>query len=374
MSSYPYASTAADALIGQLEHICEITVDPVGSPAFTLDPESVSITFAEDWSPHIQANITAAIPSTTNLDLLDPRLNCRVQLTAGYRYADGTLDVHPLADLGLRTRSTARPSNTVDLTAASDEARAQDRRRVEDHGPFTEFTGINELVQFFADYALYPESADVVSDYSAGVGEAAIDGITAAIGTPMWDVIADAAARAGVWVHCAADRTWRIRYRPVTGGTSQHYLEVGTDGTIITSEAGIDRTLFYNQSIIEYTWKDAENVDHTVYGRAIVSSGDYSVNVVGYRTDHTVINRAATEAQANSAAASRVSNLVTRGRSITLEAHAAYWLRPGMTITVKLLTGVAEEHIIKSITFEPGIGKMQIETRQPLDVVITTGE
>lgn len=374
MTTAPYSPAAVEALKDTHEHIYKITVDPVGYPAFDVEAENLRVTFAEDWTPHIQADITAAIPSIAELDLLDSRLNCRVQIEAGYRYQNGIVDVQPLADLGLRTRDVRRPTNQVQFTASSDEARAQDRCRVFDFGEFTNFTGINELVQNFADYAVYPETATVLSDYPAEAGFYSIYGLTAPVGTPMWDVIADAAGRTGVWVHCDNQRRWRIRYRATTATTSMHTLEVGTNGTIITADSKIDRAGWANQSVIEYSWTDAAGDDHKVYGRATVTAGPYSVNMVGYKTDSITINRAATQSQANEAARSRVSNLVTRGRSVTIEAIAAYWLRPGMTITVQLPTGEAELHLIKSITFEPAAGTMTVETRQPVDVTITTGE
>jgi hypothetical protein len=371
----PFSPAILEAIKGnELEHIVKVTADPTGGAPFEVYAEGLSITYAEDWSPHIQADITAAVPTTEQLNLLDPRINCRIQIDCGYRYPNGLEEVPMLADLGLRSRPVSRPDNRLTLSAASDEARAQDRRRVEDYGPFTTFDGINELVQFFADYAVYPATAEVLTEYPADGGYWGIYGITASIGTPMWDVIADAAARCNVWVHCTSDRKWRIRPKVTTSGTPQHVLTVGKDGTIETSDSKLDRVEWFNQSILEYTWKDAAGDEHTVYGRARVTSGPYAVDTVGYKTDHLVINRAATQSQADAAAASRVSNLVTRGRSLSLEAHAAYWLRPAMTITVQLQTGPAENHLIKSITFDPGAGRMSIETRQPLDVTITTGE
>jgi len=373
MTTAPYATIAAEAVKGSLEHVAEIIVDPTGGASFTLPWEDLQVTFAEDWTPHIQASITAPVPSAVQLDLLDARINCRLRINAGYRYQNGTLDVQPLADLGLRTRGTRRPDNTVPLTASSDEARAQDRRRSEATA-LPAFTGINALVQWFANYSIYPATATVVSDFPAAQGATAVAGITAEVGQPMWDTVADAAARAGVWVHCAADRTWKVRYRAVNGATPQHVLEVGKNGTIEETDSKIERGPWANQSIIEYAWTDAAGVDHKIYGRARISSGPYSVDVVGYKTDHIVINRAVTQSQADAAAATRVGQLVTRGRSISLRAHSAYWLRPGMTVTVKLLTGPAVDHIIQSITFDLGTGFMQIETRQPLDATITTGE
>ena len=375
MSVFPYSTRISTAITESgLGHLCKVTVDAVGTPAFTVDPKDVSVTFAEDWTPHIQASIKTAIPTLAQLDLMDPRLNCRVMIEAGYLYPDGTEDIHDLADLGLRTRNVSRPADEVSITASSDEAKGQDRCRAYDYGPFDNFTGINELVQYFADLSIYPETAVVVSDYPTDAGYYSIYGMTAPVGTSMWDVIADAAARSGVWVRCTSDRRWRIGYRANTATDPQHALEVGRNGTIITSDSTLDRTGWANHSIVEYSWTDDAGDSHKVYGRARVTSGDYSVDVVGYKTDRITLDRAATQSQADAAATTRVGNLVTRGRSLTLEAHAAYWLRPGMAISVKLLTGATELHLIKTITFEPGIGKMTIETRQPVDVTITTGE
>jgi hypothetical protein len=370
----PYLARVANEIKGSIGHVHTVTIDPVGAPSFDIVAEDVEVTFAEDWSPHVQAKITGPVASVlAELDAMDARRNCRVQISAGYLFEDGTLDVKPLADLGLRWRGIRRPSNETGLTASSDEARAQDRRRAEATG-LPVFTGLNAAVQWFADYAMYPETATVVSDFTAATGAVSVAGMEAAVGTTMWDPMEDAAARTGKWLYCTADRIWRIRARPEVGGMPKHTLTVGKWGTIFGSESTLDRTGWANQSIVEYAWTDAVGASQKVYGRAKVTAGPYSVDNVGYCTDHKVYNMPATQAQADATAATRVRSLVTRGRGLSLEAHAAYWLRPGDTITVQLPTGPAEDHIIKSIKFRPVAGSMAIETRQPLDVTITSGE
>lgn len=368
-----YQARAATLITGDLGHVASITAKPLGVTAFDFPAEAVTVTFAEDWAPHIQAKISGPIPTEAQLALLDPRKNCRLDIKAGYRYGDGTLDLQMLANLGIRSGRQARPGNTLDIDASSDEARAMDRQRVEST-PLATFTGINDVVQQMAAYAVYPETVTVSSDFPAAQGLNAVAGLTAPVGTPMWDIVEDAAARAGVWVHCNDARVWRVRYRP-SAGTSQHTLEVGKNGTIDTTDVVLDRTGWANQAINEYTWTDTAGATQKMYGRSRVSGGAYSVDTVGYKTDTKRYNRAATQTQANTAADSRVKNLVTRGRGVSLSAHSAYWLRPGQTITVILTEGgTPETHIIKSISFNLGTGWMDITTRQPNDATTTTGE
>ena len=369
-----YLASAAERIKHSLGHEFTVTIDPAFAPSFTLPATDVKVTFAEDWAPHIQAQITAPIPAQAQLDGLDSRRGCRVIITAGYRYPDGTVDVQHLADLGLRSCTPSWPDNTISIDASSDEALAMDRMRVEANtGPLV-FDGINEAVQFWADYAVYPSTADLDSPYSDTMGASALVGFEVETGTPMWSPIEDAAARCGVWVYCTGERQWRIAARPELGGTVRHTLAVGEDGTIITAQAPLDRTQWANQVVTEYTWTDGDGAQQTVYGRAAVTSGPFSVNTAGYRSDKVTYERPATQAQADAPAGTRVRQLVTRGRGLSLEAHAAYWLRPGHTTTVQLPLGAAENHIVRSITFDLGVGKMAIQTRQPLDVTITTGE
>ena len=370
----PYSSAVAEYIKGSLEHVWAVTADPKVGASFPLTVEALKVTLAEDWAPHIQASLTAPMLTQAQLDALDPRTGARIQISAGYRYPDGTLDLQPLADLAVRQLVPTWPDDQVTINASSDEALAQDRMRVEDGRglPFT-FAGINEAVSWFADYAVYPDSAVLDTSFAASYGASAVAGMEVDAGTPMWSPIEDAASRAGVWVHCTTDRKWRITARPGLA-TPRHTLAVGSAGTIVTAQAPLDRTQWANQVLTEYTWTDAAGTQQTVYGRAAVTSGPFSVNSAGYRSVKQSYTRPATQAQADAAAASRVRNLVSRGRGLTLEAHAAYWLRPGETITAQLPVGAPENHIIKSLTFDPVAGLMSLETRLPLDATVTTGE
>ncbi|ARU53514.1 hypothetical protein CBR64_20880 [Cellulosimicrobium cellulans] len=79
--------------------------------------------------------------------------------------------------------------------------------------------------------------------------------------------------------------------------------------------------------------------------------------------------------KASAVAAARVRRTISRGRQMSVEAAAAaYWLRPGHTITVQLPTGPQERHLVSSVTFDLPSGTMHVRTRVPVDVTITTGE
>jgi hypothetical protein len=369
----PYLALSADLVTRDHEQISSILVAATGVTEFEIPAESASVKFSEDWAPHVQASITAPAGFTdAQLAALDPRSNTRLGIYAGYRY-QGANDLKLLANVGLRKREVVRPSNQLQITASSDEARAMDRLREEVTGLPT-FAGINEAVQWLANYSVYPETAVLESDYANGTDAGSVAGLELDVGGQLWSPIEDAASRAGKWVYCTGPRKWRITAKTSASGAVSHALAVGKAGTVEESNSALDRTEWANHSIVEYTWTDGAGVSQRVIGRARVTSGPFSVNTVGYKTDHKTYERPATQAQANAAAASRVRNLVTRGRGISLSAVSAYWLRPGHTVSITLPQGATENHIVKSVDFDLGSGRMNLETRQPIDATITTGE
>lgn len=372
----PYTGDIADRVTRDIRHHHRVSVLPVDGIETALDVQhgSLQVQFSEDWSPHIRANLTVKAPDDADLlDLLDPRTGCRLLIDAGYILPGDVEDVHLLADVGLRTRDVNRPDNTVTLSALSDEALAQDY--VLQWGAQSMPTsGVPEAVRWLTRFALQPNVPTVASDFPDGHKASALTDFMLDVGTDLWNPIEDIAARADVWVHCDGERRWRIRARPQLGAAPAHRLEVGAAGTLLTTKSTLSRDSFYNAAVLEYRWKDTAGNERVVYGRAQVTSGDYRVQRAGYKTYYQRYERPITQAQANAAAATRVRNLVTRGRSLELSAAAAYWLRPGMTVAVTLPNGEPAAHIIQSITFQPSSGLMSLTTRQPLNVTIETGE
>lgn len=369
----PYAADVAELITGSLRHEVAVQVKPHNAEPFDLDVErDLSITFSEDWAPYVQADLTAALPEEDALDQIDPRKNTRLLIRVGYTYPNNTTEVFPLADLGIRERPVKRPDGTLTLDAGSDEYRAQDYKAMYWAG--MERAGLNESVRWLAGFAVGPETPRVASDFPAKTGAAALAELEVSLGDDYWGLMEDAATRTGKRVYCDEFRTWRITSRPETAGKVSHDLAVGENGTIMLSQSTLSREPWYNAVCLQYRWTDAERVEHVVIGRALVQSGEFSVSDVGHKVHYEEITRPINQAAADAAAAAKLRNLVTRGRSLELEAAAAYWLRPGATVRVTLPTGPPGLHLVQSVTFKPLDGRMRVSTRQPLNVTITNGE
>lgn len=357
-----------------LGHLSTVTAHPLKGPAVPLAVrrDSLEVTFSEDWAPFAQ--IKCELPADTDapLDLLDPRLNCRLSVAAGYAYPNGREEVLPLADVGLRERPVRRPDDVVALTAASDEARAQDYRIM--HTAAFPRTGVNEAVRWLLGFALAPDVPVLVSDFADGTKAAGLAEIEAGIGDDVWSILDDVAARAGVRIWCDETRTWRIANRPANAGLTSLELTVGKDGTILKSETRLTREEWFNAAVLRYRWKTVAGVEQVRHGRALVSSGPHAVQTVGAKVYFDEIERPVSQSAADAAAASKLRTLTSRGRSLHLTAGAAYWLRPNHTIRVQLPTGAPEKHLVQSVTFRPHTGDMDIVTRQPQNVTITNGE
>ncbi len=372
----PYSAAVAELLPGPLRHEVAVSLAPIGKPSIPLDVlaegGAVEVTFSEDWAPYAQARVSLPVPAVEVLDQLDPRINVRLLISAGYTLPDNTREVFELANLGLRTRPVNRPGNTVELSAASDEARAQDYRAMYWAG--MERGGINEAVRWLAGYAVFPETPVLLSSFGAGHGRSELTEIEVQLGDDYWSLMDDAASRTNTRVYCDEQRRWRVVPRATTAATPVHHLTVGEDGTIVTANAALDREEWFNAVCLRYRWNDAANTEHMVYGRAQATSGPYATGTVGHRVYFEEIPRPVSLAAANNAAAAKLRNLVTRGRSLTVTAAAAYWLRPGDTVAVTLPTGPTSNHLVQSVSFRPLEGLMSVTTRQPENITITTGE
>lgn len=370
----PWHVDAVELVKDSLEHLSTVSVVTQDDMVHELAVESLAVTFAEDWSPHVQVTVDVALPAALEfLEELDGRKGARLQVDAGYVYPDGRTDRHLLADVGLQERRILRPANTVQLTACSDEVRAQDTLH-----RFTstalDHADTNAGFRYFMEKAMAPEELIFTSQFPEGWNAQALQDMPLDTGESMWEAMAELAAFQDMWVYCDGLRRWRVRSRPTVGGEPMAYLATGSRGTVVQSETALDRTEFYNSAVVRYKWRDLNGVDQQTIGRAQAWGGDLGVQTVGWKTLFVDVDRRARQDRADAYARTLVSQSITRGRGVTVTAVAAYWLRPGMTVTVALPTGNVEDHLVRSVTFRPGEGLMDVVTRQPLDLTITTGE
>jgi hypothetical protein len=372
MTPGAYLPIAAEAIKGSLIHeLVGSAIPATGSP-LGLDLEDATVTFSEDWSPHVQATLTVPAPTDESLyAVLDPLKRCKVQISTGYTYPDNTRDVQTLATLYLTGRGTKRPDNTIELAAASAEALAQ--AAYLDPWTVPNRAGLTEWVTSLVTFAMYPETPVITSTVGAGYAATEIATIPAAPGDNVWDLIAEAASRTAIWIYADGAGRWIITARPVATGAVAHTVATGPDGTVFSSDAQLSREGFANICMGVYTWREG-TTDKLVRGWAAISSGPLAPATAGRVMDVTEGKGPISQAAANTKASSRLANLSTRGRSLLLEAHAAYWLRPSNTITTKLETGPAEDVLVRSVTYAPLAGTMNITTRQALNAPMTIGE
>ena len=372
----PYKDDAEEQHRHSIRHKYSAIAHPRYGDAFELDVEDCNITFDSSWSPYIQGDLTLKlIEDQSKLDALDPRNGCRVSIYMGYVYDGFVDDVNLVADLHLRSRTVERPRNQITLRLESDEALAQDYKRMSwDTQP--PVTGINEFVKYHADIAQRPITATVVSDFPAGYGASSLTGMVQEPGQDSLRMIADAADRLGLWIYVDGDRTWRIKARPQYVGTTALKLTTGASSTIfdvasVLTRGDVEGTGFHNAVSVKYSWTDSGNVARVIYGNAVVNSGTYNV-ASGYKTYSEERNYPITQAQATDVAVSKLRALVGRGSQMTMTAHAAYWLRPGMTVTVQLPLGDQQRLLVRQVSFRPSTGTMQLALYQPIDVTIST--
>lgn len=353
----PYMPDMADLITRTISHVARAAVVMPDGERFDLDLEGGRVGWDETRAPRVNASLTCRVPTDQALlDRIDPRTGARVEITAGYVRPGGIEDAHVIADLGLRSRRVSRPDDLLTIEAASDEA------LMIDNAPSVSLT-VNqpttwEAVRQVIFSVLSPAVTSTVSTPGPAVNQTTKD-------ADKWTVLNDLRDRIEAQVYDDGLRQWWIVDQPVIG-EPKHYLAVGQNGTIVTSDAGMDRDSgWYNRVYLRYQWRDGAGAEQLVTAVRSITSGPYSTASGNVRTFRDEREVATTQTEANNAAAALVKRTVTRGRSFGLSAVSAYWLRPGHTVNVKLPLGDDENHLVQSVDFDLKTGLMNVSTRLP---------
>lgn len=375
----PFPTNASQRLTQSLAHTFRAIAYPLNAPSFELDViSSPSITFDEGWSPHIQANLTCAVPEDQErLDSLDARLGVRVQIFAGYRYGHEDEAEEMLCDLHLRSRSVSRPDNTMTLFLNSDEALMQDHILL--GGESIRTSGINDLLEDTIRYTsghlyttyIHTEFND--SDFGPLLQGNDYSGeeitIRPELGSSVWDLVEDAADRCEVWIYSPDGSNWSVRKRPEVESAPHHTMAVGESGTALSSEVGLGREQFYNGVILDYLYSETKGTGLEWLpgrlGAAYVTGGTFSIYTVGEKTLYKKMAIPATQDQANAAARGMLARLLTKGHQYTVTGIALYTLRPGHTVELHLVAGAPTKLLVKAVTFDPANGLMTVQLRKP---------
>lgn len=357
MDVSPYRDDAADLIRATHEQRVTCTLTR-GAASWAGTLLAGSLTLAEDWSPFAQFTGTIANTFTTaDLVQLDPREALTVTLDAGYVHPDGLEDLHTLFTGQLEERRLRNPESVVDIKASSAELFAHENEWL-GADTFKTFAGVNEAVAYFVSYATNT-TVTLASHLPAGHSPADVTGIPLETGDSLWQVLEDIATKANVRLFVDVDGVWTIAPKAAVAGETSAFLTTGNGGIVEKSQDYLSRDGYAAAAAVSYKWKDAGGVERTVRG-TYGATGKKSISVER--------KWAATQTQANAAAQGIVKMLSTRGNGYSLEAVAAYWLRPGMTVQVTLANGAEARHIVKSVTFNLLAGTMRVETREPSNI------
>lgn len=372
----------AEALIrGKVEHLFSAKAFPATGEPFDLDVTSIRIGWDEEWVPHIQSDITCALPDADKLALLDGRKGCRVQITTGYRYGKDDEESYLMADLHLRSRTIRHSTGEMTLALFSDEDLLRDY--ITFGSEVISRNGINDFVFDVLTMTSPQYGTFIRSDYNNGELAEALAGDPATVnsastdlmpefGKSAWTLIVEAQRRTGAWVYCRNGVDWTIAKRPEITKTPVHSLSIGENGTVLESESALSRDGFYNEVLLKYEWRDEALLPSDFYqiGQARISNGPFSVLNVGRQTYVETIERRANQAEANAAALDKLSRVKNGGYEFTVRAVAAYWLKAGDTVALTA-DGGTENLLVKSVNFEPATGTMALVLRKPEHATLT---
>lgn len=341
----PYDPRALVELNESLETTCKITATTsAGVEIETLDPQSVVLTLDEGWHPHAQLEATV---SSIDPRLLDPRRGTRLRVTLGYRYLAGPLDEHLAADLQITEWSGPR-EGTISLTAHGDELRLEKYASLGYSHTHPVGTKIVDILTVELTRALGRVPL-ILTTSAATISEP----LPINSSSQMWDIVKALADQADLWVYADALGQWRITQRPEATGASVVQVTTGAAGITKAIEEGMTLDRFGNTVILTYTDGQSAFATRTV--------GPFGTDEVG-----VVVQRVSTSAPwPGSVAAEEAANVllrlvITRGDEEALTGLAAWWVRPGATIS----TPTTERVIASRVRFTYPDSLMTLTTRK----------
>lgn len=333
----------------------------VGGETTRLNIIDGQVNFSEDWSPRMQATLTvAARIGSEEMLRIDPREVSRLEIHAGYLYPGQEPDVHVLAAGHLDHRKAGVPGDVLELIGSSAETYLHECRWML-AAAIKSFAGVKEALEFFIDYAMPGVPVTWISTLPTRHRPDLVSGLEVLPGVSMWDLVDGITLSAGLRIYPADNGAWHLRPRASIAGVSTAFLTQSEAGIVLGSDDVTSRDGYYSAALIKYSWYDG-TAQREILGTWAPAG---PVRGAGQKTYAEDRPGPISQAAANEAARLLVSNLSTRGDSYVLRAVAAYWLRDGDTVQVRLANGIDVRHIVRSVSFNLSDGSMTVTTREP---------
>jgi hypothetical protein len=360
----PYAPTALDTIRNTHRQKCTATFYPATGDPVELVINDGQVALAEHWSPHAQVQLSCSVGGldAATLAAMDPRQSPILEVKAGYIYPGAGEDVHTLATTHLTERRVIQPGDGLELQADSAELLAQDVLWLE-ATQTRSYVGLGEAITALLAYVAPGMTLD--HDLGAYYRPDLTSAVVLEQGQPVWDVLYHLALTAGLWLYVQDDGSWRLTTKATQAATTSVYLGSTGPGSIVTKlDDVLSRNGYYTAAMVRYQWKNTSGVDQEIVGTwAPTAAAGWKGS--GQKTLLIERKGAISQFNADQAARLTVKNMSTRGASYQVDAVAAYWLRPGMTVQITLANGTVERHICKQVVFHLGSGSMTVTTREP---------
>lgn len=354
-----------DLIRESVRHVTRVYTRDKAQVIRDLDVISCAVDYDEQRVPQIQATVTCVLPDDYEYLLqLDPRTHgARVVIMAGYGFPGEDDDIHPLADLVIRERNIDRPENTMTLNLQSEESLFIDAAPT-GSGVFAVSSGgpVALAQQTIAEKIPNPT-------FQVLPGAEGYDGGYGLQGSDAYDVVQNALDSIGVQFFNDGVLGRYVFAPPAEIIEPVHHdLRVGSAGTLIDTQVSLTRGAEWaNHVIIRFgDIEDEANAQRANEGKARIADGPFAAvngndKVFFEERRETYVG----DAEADQIAKSVLMRRLTYGRSMVLTAVAAYWLRPRMSVTIQLPTGITEYHLVSAVQFDLAAGTMQLKTRLP---------
>jgi hypothetical protein len=357
----PYRADAMDVLGRTHRQVASARITS-GATVTEVGISDGTVSFSEDWTPHQKFTVTSPALSAV-LAAADPRTASKIEVLAGYVYAGaGGEDVQVLATGHIRKGSNDQPGDAHAMDCVSEEMRTQDSLWMGTRQTKS-FAGVLEAITWMLDYAC-PTPQTITTTMRPAYRADLVTAVAMEPGKPLWDQIYAITLAAGLWVYVDSTGAWRMEPRATAASESAAVLREGPASLVKKITHTQDLDPYYTAAILQYKWKDSGGVDREIFGTWAPPPGSKGIGA-GQKVFQATRDVQSSQFDANEAARLTVQQLSTRGDSYVVEAVAAYWIRPGHTVSI----GTEDiRHIVKTISFDLGAGTMTLTTREPTNL------
>lgn len=357
-----YDPSLEERLRHPIQHLYKADLRPAGGGSYPLAvDDSLSVSFSLGWSPYAQASLTIKTPrSATERAALDGRLRTYVSISLGYALDGASTSINEAVKLRLQDAEEGKDGRYT-LSLQGREMESQGSNWNADWNGTANRAGVREFIEYVLTQSFNGTVTIDNPGYGLGYRPDLVANVNPGHGTNLWSIASGVADSAGLKLWHDGGSTWKLLPRYGLTSSYASMLRTGKGGTITDWTHRRSRSDWYNS--VELVFPDnVDGVGRPIVGVARLYSGPYSIYDVGMKTYSEQIPGWASQDAANARAAALLQTLSARGSSYSIQAAAAYWIRPGMTVPVKTGTGPYERQLVESVTFTPLTGLMTLDT------------